>query len=331
MQQFDLGLNLSTKKTRKREFLEQMQQVVPWQELVDLIAPYAPEGRKGRPPFPVEMLLRIHFMQQWFNLSDPAMEEALHDMPLFREFVGLSWGSATPDESTILRFRHLLETHKLAEQILKTVTDLLESKKLLLRTGTIVDATLIAAPSSTKNSTKSRDPEMHQTKKGNQWYFGMKAHIGVDADSGLVHTVRGTSANVNDVVEANSLLHGKEVAGYGDAGYQGADKRPDMPKPEPERKFQWHIAMKRSQRKALDHQHPISALQEQLEQVKSKIRAKVEHPFRVIKRQFGHVKVRYRGLRKNTQQLHTLFALANLWMARGRLLESSQYKPVVGA
>ena len=331
MQQFDLGLNLSTKKTRKREFLEQMQQVVPWKDLVALIAPYAPEGRKGRPPFPVEMLLRIHFMQQWFNLSDPAMEEALHDMPLFREFASLSWGSATPDESTILRFRHLLERHKLAEQILKTVTDLLESKKLLLRTGTIVDATLIAAPSSTKNSTKSRDPEMHQTKKGNQWYFGMKAHIGVDADSGLVHTVRGTSANVSDVVEANSLLHGKEIDGYGDAGYQGADKRPDMPTPEPERKFQWHIAMKRSQRKALDPQHPVSAMQEQLEQVKSKIRAKVEHPFRVIKRQFGHVKVRYRGLRKNTQQLHTLFALANLWMARGRLLVNSQPKPVVGA
>ena len=159
----------------------------------------------------------------------------------------------------------------------------------------------------------------------------MKAHIGVDADSGLVHTVRGTSANVNDVVEANSLLHGKEVDGYGDAGYQGADKRPDMPTPEPERKFQWHIAMKRSQRKALDHQHPISALQEQLEQVKSRIRVKVEHPFRVIKRQFGHVKVRYRGLRKNTQQLHTLFALANLWMVRGRLLKNSQSKPGVGA
>ena len=156
MQQFDLGLNLSTKKTRKREFLEQMQQVVPWKDLVALIAPYAPEGRKGRPPFPVEMLLRIHFMQQWFNLSDPAMEEALHDLPLFREFVGLSWGSATPDESTILRFRHLLERHKLAEQILKTVTDLLERKKLLLRTGNLVDATLIAAHSSSKNSTKSR-------------------------------------------------------------------------------------------------------------------------------------------------------------------------------
>jgi len=331
MQQFDLGLNLSTKKTRKREFLEQMQQVVPWRDLVALIAPYAPEGRKGRPPFPVEMLLRIHFMQQWFNLSDPAMEEALHDMPLFRDFAGLSWGSATPDESTILRFRHLLETHKLAEQILKTVTDLLESKKLLLRTGTIVDATLIAAPSSTKNSTKTRDPEMHQSKKGNQWYFGMKAHIGVDADSGLVHTVRGTSGNVNDVVEANSLLHGQEVDGYGDAGYQGADKRPDMPESTSQRKFQWHIAMKRSQRKALKTHQPIPALQEQLEQVKSKIRAKVEHSFRVIKRQFGHVKVRYRGLRKNTQQLHTLFALANLWMARGRLLENSQFKPVLGA
>ena len=315
MQQFDLGLNLSTKKTRKREFLEQMQQVVPWQELVDLIAPYAPEGRKGRPPFPVEMLLRIHFMQQWFNLSDPAMEEALHDMPLFREFVGLSWDSATPDESTILRFRHLLETHKLAEQILKTVTDLLERKKLLLRTGTIVDATLIAAPSSTKNSTKSRDPEMHQTKKGNQWYFGMKAHIGVDADSGLVHTVRGTSGNVNDVVEANSLVHGKEADGYGDAGFQGVEKRANAPND-----FKWHVAMKRQKRKALNPLCPIDALQEQLEQVKAKIRAKVEHPFRVIKCQFGHVKVRYRGLRKNTQQLHTLFALASLWMARWRWL-----------
>lgn len=328
MQQSDLGLNLSTKKTRKREFLEQMQQVVPWKDLVALIAPYAPEGRRGRPPFPVEMLLRIHFMQQWFTLSDPAMEEALHDMPLFRDFAGLSWDSATPDESTILRFRHLLETHKLSEQILKTVTDLLVSKKLLLRKGTIVDATLIAAPSSTKNKTKSRDPEMHQTKKGNQWYFGMKAHIGVDADSGLVHTVRGTAANVGDVVEANSLLHGQETDGYADAGYQGADKRPDMPIETAERRLRWHIAMKRSKRKALDPKQPIPALQEQLEQVKSKIRAKVEHPFRVIKQQFGHVKVRYRGLRKNTQQLHTLFALANLWMARARLLSKGSINAV---
>ena len=326
MQQFDLGLNLSTKKTRKRAFLEQMQQVVPWKDLVALITPYAPEGRKGRPPFPVELLLRIHFMQQWFTLSDPAMEEALHDMPLFRDFTGLSWDSATPDESTILRFRHLLETHKLAEQILQTVNELLEHKKLLLRAGTIVDATLIAAPTSTKNQSKSRDEQMHQTKKGNQWYFGMKAHIGVDADSGLVHTVRGTAANVSDVVEANSLLHRQEVDGYGDAGYQGVDKRPDVPKD-----MKWHTAMKRSKRKALDLLKPIPALQEQLEQVKSSIRAKVEHPFRVIKRQFGHVKTRYRGLKKNTQQLHTLFALANLWMTRGRLLGMATLKAAARA
>lgn len=219
----------------------------------------------------------------------------------------------------------------MAEQILKTVTDLLVSKKLLLRMGTIVDATLIAAPSSTKNSTKSRDPEMHQTKKGNQWHFGMKAHIGVDADSGLVHTVRGTAANVGDVVQANSLLHGQESDGYGDAGYQGADKRPDMPIQTSERKLRWHIAMKRCKRKELDLQQPIPALQEQLEQLKSKIRAKVEHPFRVIKRQFGHTKVRYRGLRKNTQQLHTLFALANLWMVRAHLLINSQPKPEMTA
>ena len=283
-----------------------------------------PRGRTGRPPFPVEMLLRIHFMQQWFTLSDAAMEEALHDMALFREFAGLAWSSPTPDESTILRFRHLLEKHKLAEEIFKTVTQLLEEKNLLLRAGTIVDATLIAAPSSTKNRCGSRDPEMHQTKKGNQWYFGMKAHIGVDADSGLVHTVRGTAANVSDVVEANSLLHGQEANAYGDSGMQGADKRPDMPQPTQERQLRWHVAMKRRKRKALDLNHPIDALTERLEQVKSKIRAKVEHAFRVIKCQFGHRKVRYRGLKKNTQQLHTLFALANLWMARGRLLKTGR-------
>ena len=321
MQQTDLGLNLSTKKTRKREFLEQMQQVVPWKDLVTLIAPYAPEGRKGRPPFPVEMLLRIHFMQQWFTLSDPAMEEALHDMPLFRDFAGLSWDSATPDESTILRFRHLLEAHKLAEQILQTVTDLLVSKKLLLRTGTIVDATLIAAPSSTKNGTKSRDPEMHQTKKGNQWYFGMKAHIGVDADSGLVHTVRGTSGNVNDVVQGNSLLHGQETDAFGDAGYQGADKRPDA-----RQAVCWHVAMRPGLRRALDKDKPLDDLIDQLERTKVRIRAKVEHPFRVLKQQFGYVKVRYRGLKKNTAQIVTLFALSNLWMFRHKLQAMAQVR-----
>ena len=314
MNQADLGLNLSTKRTRKREFLEEMQTVVPWAELVGLITPYAPEGKMGRPPFAVESMLRVHFMQQWFTLSDPAMEEALHDVPLFREFANLSWAGRLPDESTILRFRHLLERHKLAEQILGTVNDLLQAKGLLLKAGTVVDATLIAAPSSTKNATGERDPEMHQTKKGNQWYFGMKAHIGVDADSGLVHTVRGTAANVNDVVEGNSLLHGNETVVFADAGYQGADKRPNA-----QADTKWHVAMKPGKRRALDKSTPLGEISDQIEKLKASVRAKVEHPFRVLKRQFGHTKVRYRGLKKNTAQLITLFALSNLWMVRRKL------------
>ena len=315
MKQSSLGLGTSTKRTRRREFLDEMDRVVPWSDLVVQIAPFMPEGKRGRPPFPVESLLRIHFMQQWFTLSDPAMEEALHDMPLFRDFAGLGgWDDRLPDESTILRFRHVLEKHKLAERILATVNLLLGAKGLMLRSGTVVDATLISAPSSTKNASGERDPEMHQSKKGQQWFFGMKAHIGVDADSGLVHTVRGTSGNVNDVVEANSLLHGQETDVFADAGYQGAHKRPDA-----KADVQWHVAMRPGLRKLLDKTDPMDALTDQVERIKASIRAKVEHPFRVIKRQFGHVKVRYRGLAKNTAQLQTLFALANLWMVRRRL------------
>jgi IS5 family transposase len=315
MKQSSLGLGNTNKRTRKREFLEEMERVVPWQALVELVAPYAPEGRRGRPPFSVETMLRIHFMQQWFTLSDPAMEEALHDVPLFRDFAGLGgWSERLPDESTILRFRHLLEQHKLAPQILQTVNELLRAKGLMLRAGTVVDATLIAAPSSTKNNSGQRDPEMHQSKKGNQWYFGMKAHIGVDAESGLVHTVRATAGNVNDVVEANALLHGQESDAFGDAGYQGADKRDDA-KPG----VRWSVAMRPGKRAALDKSKRLGQLKDQLERLKASIRAKVEHPFRVLKRQFGHVKVRYRGLKKNNAQLHTLFALSNLWMARKAL------------
>ena len=315
MKQADLGLNLPMKRTRKREFLDEMNRVVSWSVLVELVASHAPVGNKGRPPFGVETMLRIHFMQQWFTLSDPAMEEALHDVPLFREYSGLdNWTTRLPDESTILRFRHLLEKHKLAAEILVVVNDLLRAKGLMLKAGTVVDATLIAAPSSTKNASGERDPEMHQSKKGNQWHFGMKAHIGVDAESGLVHTVRGTSGNVNDVVEANALLHGEETDAFGDAGYQGADKRPDATG-----KVAWHIAMRPGRRQALDLSSPLAAMIDKVEQIKASIRAKVEHSFRVIKRQFGHVKVRYRGLKKNTAQLNTLFALVNLWMARKKL------------
>jgi IS5 family transposase len=329
MQQTDLGLNLSTKRTRKREFLSQMNRVMPWGDLVAVVSPYTRESKTGRPPFAVLTMLRIHFMQQWFTLSDPAMEEALHDVPLFREFAGLSLGDRLPDESTILRFRHLLEKHKLADQILATVNELLQRKGLMLKAGTVVDATLIAAPSSTKNKTGERDPDMHQTKKGNQWHFGMKAHIGVDADSGMVHTVRGTAANVNDVVEGNSLLHGQETEVFADAGYQGAHKRPDA-----REGTTWHVAMRPGKRRALDKTKASGQLTEQVEKIKASIRAKVEHPFRVIKQQFGHVKVRYRGLVKNTAQLKTLFALSNLWMARRKLLvldEVVRPKAAIGA
>ncbi len=277
-----------------------------------LVSPYLPEGKRGRPPFPPEVGLRIHFMQQWFNLSDPGMEEALHDVPLLREFAGLEgWNERLPDESTILRFRHVLERHKLAPEILQTVNDLLIAQGLMLKEGTVVDATLIAAPSSTKNKDGARDPEMHQSKKGQQYYFGMKCHIGVDAGSGLVHTVRGTSGNVSDVVEANTLLHGQETDVFGDAGYQGACKRADA-----KAGVNWHIAMRPGKRRALDQSHAVDALIDKVEKIKASIRAKVEHPFRVLKRQFGHVKVRYRGLAKNTAQLHTLMALANLWLIR---------------
>ena len=315
MKQAALNLNLCLKKTRKRELLEQMDQVVPWAALIELIAPYYPEGRTGRPPFALETMLRTHFMQQWFTLSDPGMEEAFFDIPLYREFARLDELSRLPDESTILRFRHLLEEHKLSEQILSTVNELLSQRGLLLKAGTAVDATLIAAPTSTKNKDKARDPEMHSSKKGNQWYFGMKAHIGVDADSGLVHTVRGTSGHVGDVTEGNSLLHGEETVAYGDAGYQGIEKRPDA-----QADVTWHVAMRPGKRKALDKENEAHAKLDRAEKLKASIRAKVEHPFRVVKRQFGFVKVRYRGLKKNTAQLVTLFALSNLWMVRSKLM-----------
>lgn len=315
MQQTSLNLNLSIKKTRKREFLQEMEQVVPWAALVERIAPYYPEGRSGRPPFSLETMLRVHFMQQWFSFSDPAMEEAFFDTPLYREFAHLQEFERVPDESTILRFRHRLEKHKLANAILEEVNALLSERGLLLKTGTVVDATLIAAPSSTKNQDKERDPEMHSSKKGQQMYFGMKAHIGADADTGVVHTVRGTSGNVHDVTEGNSLLHGEETQAYGDAGYQGVDKRSDA-----NPKVQWHVAMRPGKRRALDKSNAADALIDQAEKLKAGIRAKVEHPFRVIKRQFGYVKVRYRGLKKNTAQLVTLFALSNLWMMRGKLM-----------
>ena len=247
------------------------------------------------------------------------MEEALYDTLLFREFAELDVGEDhLPDESTILRFRHLLETHNLSIQILATVNATLTAKGLLLKQGTVIDATLIAAPSSTKNSTGTRDPEMHQTKKGNQWHHGMKAHIGSDADQCLVHSVTTTAANAHDVTQAHALLHGQETDVFADSGYRGVEKREEIHAKHPQVK--WHIAMMPGKRRAMDKSTPMGAILEKLEKIKASIRAKVVHPFRVIKRQFGYVKVKYRGLAKNTASLMTLFALSNIWMVRKRLL-----------
>ena len=326
MKQATLPLGLSVKKTRKQALLDQMDQVVPWAVLVQLIAPYYPEGKTGRPPFSLTTMLRIHFMQQWFTLSDPAMEEAFFDTPLYREFAQLEEFGRLPDESTILRFRHRLEKHKLAEQILSVVNELLTQRGLLLKAGTAVDATLIAAPTSTKNKDKKRDPEMHSSKKGNQWYFGMKAHIGVDAESGLVHTVRGTSGHVSDIAEANTLLHGEENVAFGDAGYQGVEKRPDATKD-----VTWHVAMRPGKRRALNKENAADVMIDKAQKLKASIRAKVEHPFRVLKCQFGFRKVRYKGLEKNTAQIKTLFALVNIWMARHILMSEQPQVRVQGA
>ena len=277
--------------------------------------PHYPKAKTGRPPMGLEVMLRVHLLQQWFGLSDPAMEEALHDVPLYREFAGLEGPMRRlPDESTILRFRHLLEKHNLGDAILATVNVILQRHGLMLKAGTVVDATLISAPSSTKNDSGERDPEMHQTKKGNQWYFGMKAHVGTDAESGLVHTVIGTAANVNDVTRGHDLLHGEEDVVFADAGYQGAMKRPEATG------VQWHVAMRPGKRRVLDMKRESHRLIDEAERLKASVRAKVEHAFRVIKLQFGFTKVRYRGLAKNTAQLKTLFALSNLWMVRRKLM-----------
>ncbi|MCF8828135.1 IS5 family transposase [Xanthomonas campestris] len=308
------------KQTRREIFLAEMEQVVPWQQLLGLVAPHYPvSGRPGRQPYALATMLRIHLLQQWYALSDPAMEEALHEIPTLRRFAQLGGLDDIPDETTILNFRRLLETHGLAARMLEAVNAHLARKGQSLRSGTIVDATLIAAPSSTKNADHARDPEMHQTKKGNQWYFGMKAHIGVDEFSGLVHHVHCTAANVADVTVTHTLLHGKEDSVFGDSGYTGADKREELQACE----AAFFIAAKRSVLQAIGNKRE-RAREQRWEHFKASVRAKVEHPFRVIKRQFGYTKVRYRGLAKNTAQVLMLFALSNLWLKRKQLM------PVVG-
>jgi len=313
----DLEYAAKKKRTRRDRFLGEIQAVTPWPTLVAVIEPHYPKGDgRGRPPMGVERMLRMYIAQQCFGLSDEGIEDAIYDSQAIRSFVGIDLSrEAAPDATTLLKFRRLLEKHQLTERIFATINTLLAAKGLILREGTVVDATLIAAPSSTKNREGERDPEMRQTKKGNQWYFGMKAHIGVDADTGITHTVVTTAANVADVTQAHALLHGDEKFVIGDAGYQGAAKRAENI----DRTVRWEVALRPGQRRALPDT-PLGRITEQLEQLKARVRAKVEHPFHIIKNRLGLKKVRYRGLAKNTAQLYTLFGLANLLIAKRHLL-----------
>jgi len=298
------------KKTRREMFLEEMEQVVPWGKLVKLIEPYYPKGETGRPPLGLEKMLRIHFMQLWFNQSDPGMEDLIYESESVRRFAGIELGvEPVPDESTILRFRHTLEGHCLAEKLFDRVGRHLEQRGLLLRSGSIVDATLIAAPPSTKNKSHQRDPEMSQTKKGNQWYFGMKMHIGTDT-RGTVHTAVATTAAVHDSQVLDDCLHGEEHAIYGDKAYAGEELRQRHTR----QGVRWRVAKKGRRGQAL------SERQRAFNRRHNAVRARVEHVFHVVKRLWGHAKVRYRGLEKNASRYFMLFALANLYLLRRRLL-----------
>ncbi|MGH9848010.1 MAG: IS5 family transposase [Blastocatellia bacterium] len=303
------------KPTRREEFLAQMDTVVPWEKLTALIEPVYPAGEgAGRPPIGLERMLRIHFLQHWFNLSDPAVEEALYDSRAMREFVGIDLGrEPAPDETTICKFRHRLEEHELGKQIFATVNAHLASHGFKVSTGTIVDATIIAAPSSTKNQKGERDPEMHQTKKGNQWYFGMKAHVGVDSRHKIIHSVAASAANIHDSLALPVLLHGKETRVWGDSAYQGqsdvihkyAPKAHDMTN----RRCRYRDAVDEVEKRKNRH--------------KSRVRAKGEHPFLILKKVFGFAKVRYRGMFKNTERLHVACALVNLFQLRRPLIRAA--------
>jgi IS5 family transposase len=305
------GFEKHAKATRRAQFLAQMDRVVPWKQLCALIQPVYSTGAAGRPPVGLERMLRIYFLQQWFNLSDPAAEEALYDSMAMRQFVGIDLGrEPAPDETTILRFRHLLESHDLGRQLFAAVGTHLQAQGLKIATGTIVDATIISAPPSTKNADKARDPEMKPTQKNQQWFFGMKAHVGVDSKTKLIHSVAATAANVADSSVLPVLLHGSETRVWGDQAYRG--KRDVIRARAPQ--AQDFVNRRYRQRGTIDE------VERRKNQTKSRVRAKVEHTIGVIKRIFGFVKVRYRGLAKNAHRLFVTAALANLYLARSYLL-----------
>jgi transposase, IS5 family len=313
---FSSGFDKHHKQTRKERFLSEMDQVLPWKPLVNALDPYYPNPQgAGRRPIGLERMLRIYFMQHWYNLSDPAMEEALYDTPAMRAFAGIDLGDEpAPDESTILHFRHLMEAHDFGAELLRLVNEHLAEKGLKVARGTIVDATIINAPSSTKNQDGKRDPEMHSTQKHNQWYFGLKAHIGVDSDSKLVHSAAVTAANMHDSQALADLLHGDETRVWGDSAYTGQGEV--LAEHAPNAQDFTHAKGCRNA--------PLTEADKRKNRTKSKVRAKVEHVFRVLKCQFGFTKVRYRGLDKNANHLFAAFALVNIVLAKRRLLRLSQ-------
>ena len=294
------------KKTRREQFLAEMDAIIPWKQLVRLIEPHYPKAGNGRPPLGLEKMLRIYFLQIWFNLSDPGAEEAIYDSESMRRFVRIDLGSdKVPDETSILNFRHLLETHELTKEMFALINGVLEGKGLLLRSGTIVDATIIAAPSSTKNATESRDPEMKQTKKGNNWHFGMKVHVGTDR-RGVVHSLAATHAATADITQMNGLLHGQERTVFGDQAYwKEADRQ----------RFRAAGVRYRVNRRGTA-QRPLTDYQKKINRSRSRTRARGEHAFRIVKQLWGFTKVRYRGIAKNAARAFTSFALANLYLMR---------------
>ena len=300
----ELEHDMKKRRTRREVFLEKMDGLIPWERLESRIEPFYPKAGRGRRPYPLRSMLRVHCVQLFYNLSDPGMEDLLYEVESVRRFAGLRLTGPLPDETTILHFRHLLERHGLGEALFAEINAHLASLGRRLKTGTIVDASIIEAPSSTKNRERARDPEMHQAKKGNQWYFGMKAHIGVDAESGLAHSLATTAANGADVSHAHLVLRGGETEAWGDAGYQGVGKRPENA----DSGVEWHVAMKPGKRRLLDKE----GAEEAAEKGKASVRAKVEHPFLYMKRHFGYGKVRYRGLAKNTQRIAMLLGFADL-------------------
>ena len=310
--------------TRREKFLAEMSQVVPWQRLIAAIEPHYPTGQRGRPPMGLERMLRLYFVQQWYGLSDEALEDAVSDSAAIRNFVGIDLGrEEAPDATTVLKFCRLLQAHALSERMFTEINAHLSDRGLMMREGTMVDATIIAAPPSTKNKAHARDPEMHQTKKGNEWRFGMKAHIGADADSGLVHSLHTTAANESDVAHTHEVLHGEETMVFADAGYTGVEKRDEIVQAQAagviHSDIKWSVASRSSTITEMT-KGTLKILTKALERVKAQIRARVEHPFHVIKNLFHYKKVRYKGLAKNEAQLYALFGLANLVIAKKRLM-----------